>query len=143
MEQKIDWDDAMEFDGPVTVWLHSGGGQQGEIVADGRDRGTLFLKLKTPLGDEIRYDAPEVAYITADVPLAAEDCLEYGSDGEDCGGPVELHLRPSDWKSFPRCERHQAARERSRRNSMERYADSDVPPSWFDPSYAGERWEDD
>jgi len=28
-------------------------------------------------------------------------------------------------------------------NSIERYADSDVAPSWFDPSYAGERWNED
>ena len=28
-------------------------------------------------------------------------------------------------------------------NSIERYADSDVPPDWFDPAAAGERWDDD
>jgi hypothetical protein len=30
-----------------------------------------------------------------------------------------------------------------RENSIERWADSDVPPPWFDPTFAGERWEDD
>lgn len=23
------------------------------------------------------------------------------------------------------------------------YPDSDIPPAWFDPTYAGERWNDD
>lgn len=67
-------------------------------------------------------------------------CLQ---SGPDCRGKVEYHLRPSDWKSFPRCERHQRARERSRETSLERYADSDVAPDWFDPADAGERWSDD
>lgn len=66
-------------------------------------------------------------------------CLQ---ENEDCRGPVEMYMR-SDMKSFPRCEYHQAKREEARENSLERYADSDVPPSWFDPSYAGEHWEDD
>jgi hypothetical protein len=28
-------------------------------------------------------------------------------------------------------------------DSMEKYARSDVAPSWFDPADAGERWDDD
>ena len=72
--------------------------------------------------------------------LMPEDCLNYG---DDCRGPVRFHMRPSDWKSFARCDHHQAQREQDRENSMERYADSDVAPGWFDPSYAGERWDDD
>lgn len=28
-------------------------------------------------------------------------------------------------------------------NSVARWADSDVPPPWFDPCAAGERWDDD
>ena len=52
-------------------------------------------------------------------------------------------MRPADWKSFPRCDFHQDQREQDRENSMERYADCDVAPSWFDPAYAGERWDDD
>lgn len=27
-------------------------------------------------------------------------------------------------------------------DSIARYADSDVPPDWFDPSIAGESWDD-
>lgn len=30
-----------------------------------------------------------------------------------------------------------------RENSMEIYADSDLPPAWFDPTIAGERWSED
>lgn len=66
-------------------------------------------------------------------------CLEHGSD---CRGPVRYHLR-EDLKSFPRCDHHQAQREEARENSMERYADCSVAPDWFDPSIAGERWDDD
>ncbi|ALF01567.1 hypothetical protein AVU96_gp068 [Mycobacterium phage Snenia] len=25
----------------------------------------------------------------------------------------------------------------------ERYPDTDIPPAWFDPTYAGERWNED
>lgn len=28
-------------------------------------------------------------------------------------------------------------------DAMERWWESDVPPAWFDPTYAGERWDDD
>lgn len=65
-------------------------------------------------------------------------CLQHG---DDCAGPVEYHMRPSDWKSFARCAHHQALREEARENSMERYANCDVAPDWFDPSYAGESWD--
>lgn len=70
------------------------------------------------------------------------ECL----DGpEDCEGEVEFHLNPDrdDFKTFPRCERHQAARlDRAERHIREGW-NSDVPPSWFDPTYAGERWSED
>ncbi len=67
-------------------------------------------------------------------------CLD---ESDECSGPVELRLRASDWKSFPRCDFHWEQREEQRMNSMEQYADSDVVPDWFDESYAGERWDDD
>lgn len=74
------------------------------------------------------------------MPLNPEECLEFG---DDCRGPVEYHLRPSDWKSFPRCDYHQERRLERRENSLEKYADSDVAPDWFDPADAGERWFED
>ena len=68
-------------------------------------------------------------------------CLEYR---QGCNGPVEMRLRASDWKSFPRCDFHweQQLEEQERIDRL--YApNSDVPPIGFDPADAGERWEDD
>jgi hypothetical protein len=95
--------------------------------------------------------AADAACYDDDVTETGEDGVESGEgeplgcleEGPDCRGPVELHLRPSDWRSFPRCDAHQAERERRRETSMERYADSDVAPSWLDPAYAGERWDEE
>lgn len=67
--------------------------------------------------------------------------LECMNANEDCEGVVEWHsIDPGRARAFPRCEAHWRSRLAARENSMERYADSDVPPSWFDPSYAGEVW---
>jgi len=68
----------------------------------------------------------------------ALECLER-HDGK-CQGVVEMHAIGSRLKGFPRCDFHIEARLEARENSMEMYADSDTPPSWFDPTYAGETW---
>ena len=73
--------------------------------------------------------------------LDAEECLEHGVESE-CRGPVEMHTTDGR-RSWPRCTKHAADRLARFENSIERYADSDVEPSWFDPSYAGESWNDD
>ena len=67
-------------------------------------------------------------------------CLQAGPD---CKGPVEFHMNPDrdDFKSFPRCEFHQAKRLDASEKNREYM--SDTPPSWFDPTYAGERWSED
>lgn len=70
------------------------------------------------------------------------ECLN-AHDGK-CRGPVAWHsIDPGRQRAFPRCDFHWEERLDIRENSMEKYADSDTPPSWFDPSYAGERWDDD
>lgn len=69
------------------------------------------------------------------------DCLEAS---EDCDGPIALWYSGGlNGRSWPRCTFHGERRLERFENSMERYADSDVAPDWFDPSYAGERWDDD
>ena len=70
--------------------------------------------------------------------------LECLGNPEECVGPVELRGAP-DGRSWPRCVFHDQQRWDSYNdpNSIERYANSDVPPSWFDPTLAGERWDDD
>lgn len=70
------------------------------------------------------------------------NCLEAHKN--DCQGPVEYHSTdPGVRPAFPRCAKHWDERLDRMENSIERYANSDVPPSWFDPTYAGERWEED
>lgn len=60
-----------------------------------------------------------------------------------CEGPVGWHTVGRSLKAWPRCERHAEERWERYEDSIERYADSDVEPNWFDASYAGERWSDD
>lgn len=70
-------------------------------------------------------------------------CLQAGPD---CEGKVEYHLNPDrdDLKTFPRCEFHQAKRLDAAAETIRKYApNSDVPPHGFDPTYVGERWEED
>ncbi len=71
------------------------------------------------------------------------ECLD--DHGETpCAGPVQLHsVDPGRSGAFPRCDAHWERRLDRLENSIERYADSDVPPAWFDPTAAGERWDDD
>jgi hypothetical protein len=70
------------------------------------------------------------------------ECLDDHGEGT-CRGPVEYHsIDPGRTAAFPRCEKHWGDRLKSRENSIERYENSDVAPSWFDESYAGERWDD-
>jgi hypothetical protein len=78
-------------------------------------------------------------------PLAVDDCLDFDmNEPGACSGPVELRmpLSPSG-RPFPRCESHWSQRLVWQAEHDERYPDSDVPPAWFDPMAAGERWSDD
>ena len=63
---------------------------------------------------------------------------------EDCHGKVEYHLNPDrdDFKTFPRCEHHQAIRLRQAAEGIRKYG-GDVPPRSFDPAFAGESWDED
>lgn len=68
------------------------------------------------------------------------ECIDNWGEGT-CSGPVDWHsVDPGRAKAFPRCSKHWGDRLDRRENSMERYADSDVVPAWFDPTYAGEEW---
>lgn len=64
-------------------------------------------------------------------------CLQ---EGDDCSGPVKPRLVGDSLRAWPRCEKHYEDRLEAYENSMERFARSDVPPAWFDPSDAGEAW---
>ena len=69
------------------------------------------------------------------------ECLN-AHDGK-CKGEVGWHTVGSQAEAFRRCEFHQDIRiaQYNNPNSMEMYQDSVTPPSWFDPSYAGESWD--
>lgn len=72
-------------------------------------------------------------------------CLD-GPEG--CEGEVYEHLTLSgSGMRFPRCEAHYGAYVQRVQPQIDavrqRYPDSDTPPSWFDETYAGERWNDD
>lgn len=69
------------------------------------------------------------------------ECLD-GHDGK-CEGPVGWHSVGASLKACPRCDFHAEQRWERYENSIEKYADSDVEPDWFDATIAGERWSDD
>lgn len=70
-------------------------------------------------------------------------CLEDHGE-QTCRGPVEYHTIGSSLQAWPRCRLHFEQRlQRYEESELERYADSDVAPDWFDPADAGERWDDD
>lgn len=69
------------------------------------------------------------------------ECLN-AHDGS-CRGPVEYRAPLSGTgRSFPRCDRHWEERLAEQERINERYPDSPIAPSDFDPAYAGERWDD-
>ena len=72
----------------------------------------------------------------------ALECLDEGHGA--CGGPVEYRAPLSaTGRSFPRCDRHWGERLDEQARIDDAYPDTPGAPSWFDPSAAGERWDDD
>jgi hypothetical protein len=72
--------------------------------------------------------------------MPTPECLN-DHDGR-CRGPVEYRMPLSGTgRSFPRCELHWEERLAEQERTNERYPQH--APSDFDPSYAGERWDDD
>lgn len=74
---------------------------------------------------------------------ASEPALECLDGPEDCAGAVEFRTTPdrSDFQAFPRCDFHFERRLEAAERNLE--LQSDTAPSWFDPAYAGERWDAD
>lgn len=92
-------------------------------------------------------------YTNPCVPHGFDDCcnvpepvLDFSDciDGGEHSGPVEYRMPLSGTgKSFPRCESHWFARLDRQQGINERYPDSPMAPSDFDPTYAGESWDGD
>ena len=72
------------------------------------------------------------------------ECLDFRDDGS-CQGSVEYHSTdPGRRPAFPRCDAHwHQALEREEQTRSRYGTDSSVPPSDFDPTYAGERWDEE
>lgn len=80
-------------------------------------------------------------YEGEDEPL---ECLDDNDPRDPCRGSIQLRCPlTSTGRAFPRCDHHWDKRLARQQEIDHRYPDSDLPPSDFDPSYAGERWNED
>lgn len=71
-------------------------------------------------------------------------CLDGDVEMSQCEGPVKYRMPLSGTgRSFARCDKHWDERLRRQQEISRNYPDSPTPPEWFDPAYAGERWDDD
>lgn len=78
-----------------------------------------------------------------EAPRPTSDC-EYGPRSLlPCAGPAQTQYSRSGLTSSVYCERHWGEHNDILDGIAERYPDSDVAPAWFDPTYAGESWNDD
>lgn len=74
-----------------------------------------------------------------------DECVGNGPDDQDeHDGDVHLYESVSGASQSWRCAAHQRRYEERMRPIVaevrRNYPDSDTPPDWFDPSYAGESW---
>lgn len=58
-----------------------------------------------------------------------------------CAGEVTERLSRSGLTRSHICELHREQLEEQLDRIAERYPDTATPPSWFDPTYAGESWD--
>lgn len=71
-------------------------------------------------------------------------CLNRRRDDHTCQGFVTGQpSRAGTGTMIYRCQAGHDASEAHARKVRERYPDTDTPPGWFDPTAAGERWNDD
>lgn len=75
----------------------------------------------------------------------SEQTLQCLQESGECSGEVEYRFSTSpSGRSFPRCDKHWSEHLQRVEGINRRYApNSSVPPSDFDPSYAGESWDED
>jgi hypothetical protein len=125
----------------VVVWYGREGCGLGGVLTGVSDAG---LELTNHHYGVKTWEWDEVVKVDVDEPGDPRECLNYGHDGSGCEGPVEMwQTGGSSMRAWPRCTKHGEARLRRREESLERYADSDVPPAGFREDDIGERWSDD
>lgn len=80
----------------------------------------------------------------AEQEYSLSDCMnwETNEDG-DCGGRVEERLSRSGLTVSIKCENCYNKLQERLDEIDRQYPDSDIPPAWFDPTYAGESWNGD
>ena len=128
----------------VTVWAVEDGHQtwgQGGVVAAVDPQ--LVIRAGSA-GVEHRFDRDKFTAdefrIEVEEPTDPRECVNYGPD---CVGEVEWFDPSGRGRGAQRCAHHRDQRAAQYENSIEKYAHSDVAPDWFDPTYAGESWNDD
>ena len=67
------------------------------------------------------------------------DCMNFPSP--NCSGEAWERVSRSGCTRSVKCEGCQAALDEILDAIDVRYPDSSTPPSWFDPTYAGESWD--
>lgn len=74
--------------------------------------------------------------------MAKEECLRASHDGANCSG--EVTGRQASTCVIMECDFHmRESNQRNRETDLKYGVNSDVPPAWFDPAYAGESWDED
>lgn len=87
------------------------------------------------------FDYTDGEWYDWDAPGPTSACHFYPSP--ECDGPVTTVTSRSGLTTSHKCEAHQQALAEALAGIDERYPDSPFAPSWFDPTYAGERWDED
>ncbi len=70
-------------------------------------------------------------------------CLRDHGEGTCRGAVTERPSFAGTGTPIPECEYHMADSYEKDEAHREVYPDSPNPPGWFDPTAAGERWDDD
>lgn len=129
----------------VTIWKMEGGHLtygQGGMVTSLSPAVVIRAAGTDHTYDRAAFDPENGWAAEVEVAFAATECIEYGAAGLDCAGPVDP-FDPTGACSGPlRCEHHRDLRADRYANSIESYAHSASAPSWFDPTYAGESWDE-
>lgn len=87
------------------------------------------------------FDATDGVYFDCEFPGSTAECLNF--DQGNCEGEVLTVVSRSGLTTSNKCRACLDRLDAALRGVDERYPDSATPPSWFDPTYAGETWDED
>lgn len=121
-------------DFPTDSW-----GQGGRVKAVDSDTVTLVCGTAAHLVTFTR-DRIDAGRVLLETPFPASDCVDRD---DTCKGTVEEHSSRSGMTSARRCAGHWESHNRRLDRIARDFPDSPFAPSWFDPTYAGESWNED